>query len=231
MIRLHYLNNSRAQRILWLLEELQVPYELKAYERETDTSFAPDSLRSVHPLGKSPVITDGAVTLAESGAIIEYLLQTYKADWIPEPGTRAHIQYLYWLHFAEGSLMPPLLMNLVFEKIRSSKMPFVAKPIANAIVNKVVTSFVAPNISRMLQYIDQHLESNTWFAGDLLTGADFQMSFPLEAAHANGLVNDGHRNIKNFLNRVRQREAYERALQKGGDYDYVYQPQRPARAS
>lgn len=231
MVRLHYLNNSRAQRILWLLEELQVPYELYAYEREADTSFAPDSLRTVHPLGKSPVITDGDVTLAESGAIIEYLLQTYGPDWIPAAGTEEHIQYLYWLHFAEGSLMPPLLMSLVFDKIRRSRMPFVAKPVAHAIVNKVMSGFVSPNISRMLEYIDQYLESHSWFAGDNLTGADIQMSFPLEAAHASGLINDGYQNIKRFLQQVRERDAYDRALAKGGKYDYVFETEVRARAS
>ncbi|HEX4857463.1 MAG TPA: glutathione S-transferase, partial [Usitatibacteraceae bacterium] len=124
MLTVHHLNNSRSQRILWLLEELDVEYRIKKYERDAQTLRAPDSLREVHPLGKSPVLTDGKVTVAESGAIIEYLVETYgKGRLIPAAGSEARRRYTYWLHFAEGTAMPPLLMNLVFNRIETAPMP------------------------------------------------------------------------------------------------------------
>ena len=124
MIQVHHLNNSRSQRILWMLEELDVNYEVKPYQRDSVTSLAPKTLKLVHPLGKSPVVTDGDVTVAESGAIIEYLAQTYGTKLIPQPASEAHRQYTYWLHFAEGTLMPPMVAKLVFDKVRENAKPF-----------------------------------------------------------------------------------------------------------
>lgn len=195
-------------------------YQIKRYERDPKTDLAPKSLKAVHPLGKSPVITDGEVTVAESGAIIEYLLDTYGPDFIPEKGSSAYRAYQYWLHFSEGSLMPPLLLNLVFHKIRNSRMPFIAKPVARGIANKVMEMFVTPNIELTLGYIDDHLAKHKWFAGDALTGADFQMSFPLEGSKAAGLVTKEHSHINAFLKRIAERDAYARALKAGGDYLY-----------
>ncbi len=138
MITLHHLNNSRSQRILWLMEELGLPYEIQRYQRDPKTMLAPPSLRAVHPLGKSPVITDGELTLAESGAIIDYLVGRYGAGRLaPAAGTPEHLRYTYWLHYAEGSAMPPLLLKLVFDKIENSPMPFFVKPIARGIAGKV----------------------------------------------------------------------------------------------
>src|SRR4249920_636693 len=137
MITVHHLNNSRSQRVLWLLEELCVPYEVKRYQRDPVTMLAPPSLRAVHPLGKSPVITDGALTLAESGGIIEYVVERYGGGRLaPPPGTPERLRYSYWLHFAEGSAMPPLLLKLVFDRIERAPMPFFAKPIARAIAGR-----------------------------------------------------------------------------------------------
>ena len=187
MIVLHHLNNSRSQRILWMLEELNVPYEIKRYARDAKTMLAPQSLRDVHPLGKSPVITDGDITVAESGAIIEYLALTY-GDGAMLAGEDAAAQrnYRYWMHYAEGSLMPPFLMRLIFEVIKSSPMPFFIRPIAKGISNKVTKAFIGPNIKNNLDFIESELDGLEWLVAGKPTGADVQMSFPLEASAARG---------------------------------------------
>src|SRR5688572_30673806 len=144
MIIVHHLNNSRSQRVLWLLEELGLPYDIVRYAREK-TGLAPKSLEAVHPLGKSPVIVDGDVTLAESGAILEYLVERHgKGRLAPAPGTPERVRYTYWMHYAEGSMMPPLLMKLVFDQIAKAKMPFMVRPVARAIADRVRRSFVVP---------------------------------------------------------------------------------------
>lgn len=222
MITVHHLNNSRSQRVLWLLEELELDYEIKRYERDPKTIRAPDSLKAVHALGKSPVITDGSITVAESGAIIEYLVRTYGQETLGfEDGTAAQREYTYWLHFAEGSLMPPMVMKLVFDKMKTSPMPFFVKPIARALSDKVMKVFVGPEIVSALRYIDAYLQDRKWFAGSQLSGADIQMSFPLEAAVARGTVHeDNYPNIYRFVKKYQARPAYLAALKKGGDYDY-----------
>jgi glutathione S-transferase len=222
MITVHHLNNSRSQRVLWLLEELGLEYEIKRYERDPKTIRAPDSLKSVHALGKSPVITDGGITVAESGAIIEYLIRQYGQEKMGLPdGSAAQRDYTYWLHFAEGSLMPPMIMKLVFDKVKTSPMPFFAKPIAKGIADKVMKNFVSPEIVSALRYIDSYLGKREWFAGSSLSGADVQMSFPLEAGVARGTVHEGnYPNIYRFVKTYQQRPAYLAALEKGGDYDY-----------
>lgn len=222
MITVHHLQNSRSQRILWMLEELGVDYTVKRYERDAETQLAPQELLDIHPLGKSPVIEDGDARVAESGAIIEYLGGRYgQGSMVPEDGTAARREYIYWLHYAEGSLMTPLLLRLVFERIKATKMPFFARPIARGISDKVMSSFVTPNITRHMQFVDDHLAKNEWFAGNALTGADVQMSFPLEAASARGVVGDQHANIQQYVQRVQARPAYRAALQQGGPYDYA----------
>ena len=184
MLTLHHLNNSRSQRVLWLLEELGIDYELKRYERDPKTDLAPESLKAIHPLGKSPVITDGDITVAESAVIINHLINQYGASkgLIPGAGTEAARQSEYWLHYAEGSLMPFLLLSLIFTKVRTAPMPFFARPVAKGIADQVSKSFVSPNVINHLTYINDHLGKNEWFAGEQMTAADFQMSFPLEAA-------------------------------------------------
>lgn len=222
MLTVHHLNNSRSQRVLWLLEELDVPYEVKRYERDPQTMQAPASLRQVHPLGKSPVVTDGDVTVAESGAIIEYLLQTYdNGEFKPAQGTPEQRQFTYWLHYAEGSLMPPLLIRLVFEKVKTSPMPFFIRPIARQIADKTNQVFIAPQIRTHFNFVEQHLAKNTWFTGKAISGADIQMSFPLEASLARGLIGDQYPHIANFVKRCHERDAYQRALKRGGEYDYA----------
>ena len=220
MITLHHLENSRSQRVLWLLEELGVPYEVRRYERNPKTMLAPPELARVHPLGKSPVITDGDVTVAESGAIIEYLLDTYGKERLrPKAGTPEWRQFSYWLHFAEGSAMPPLLMKLVFDKVRSAPVPFFIKPVVKGIADKVTTSFIAPNIERQLDFMEAELATRPWFAGADFSAADVQMSFPLEAAAARAGLDARYPKLTDWLARIHARPAYRRALQVGGPYD------------
>lgn len=222
MIIVHHLNNSRSQRMLWLLEELGLPYEIKRYERDPETMLAPESLRAVHPLGKSPVITDGALTLAESGAIVEYLVDRYgEGRLVPAPGTPERLQYTYWLHYAEGSAMPPLVLKLIFETIETRPQPFFVRPIARMITNRVQRSFIEPQITQHLDYLEAELGNHLWFAGAEFTVADVQMSFPLEAAAARAGLNRSRPNLMNFLQRIHARPAYQRALERGGTYELL----------
>lgn len=222
MIVVHHLENSRSQRILWMLEELGVDYRVERYDRDPETQLAPPELLAVHPLGKSPVISDGDTVIAESGAIVEYLARVHGNGRLsPQVGTGAYNDYVYWLHYAEGSLMPPLLLNLIFNRIKTTKMPFFVKPIAKGIADKVLTSFVTPNVTRHIAFIEQHLNDREWFAGDQLSGADIQMSFPLEAAVARDSVPKSCVNIRKFVKQVQSRDAYKRALATGGPYDYA----------
>ena len=219
MIIVHHLNHSRSQRILWLLEELGVPYEIKRYERDAKTMLAPPSLRKVHPLGKSPVITDGKLTLAESGAIIDYLIERYGAGRLsPAAGTPEKLRYTYWLHYAEGSAMSPLLLKLVFDKIETAPMPFFIKPIAKAISAKAKSSFIEPQIRQHLDYLEAELGKGEWFVGDEFSGADIQLSFAIEAAAARGGLNKSRPRLMNYLERIHARPAYVRALERGGEY-------------
>lgn len=218
MIVVHHLNQSRSQRVLWLLEELGVPYEVRRYQRDPETMLAPPDLRKVHPLGKSPVIEDGEVTLAESGAIVEYLVQRYGEGRLrPEPGSPDAVRYLYWMHYAEGSLMPPLLLKLVFERIGRARMPFFAKPVARAIAERTLRGFVLPQLQRHMDFVEGELGRSTWLAGEALTAADIQMSFPIEAWEAR-MDLSGRPRLRAFLERVRARDAYQRAARKVGDF-------------
>ncbi len=218
-ITVHHLNNSRSQRILWLLEELGLDYEIKRYERDPKTMLAPESLREVHPLGKSPVITDGELTIAESGAIIEYLVERYgDGRLVPAPGTSENLRYTYWLHYAEGSAMPPLVMQLVFNQIEQ-KTPFFLSPIAKIITGEVKKTFIKPQIKQNLDFLEAELEKNTWFAGNEFTAADIQLSFPLEAAAAYAGLDQTRPQLMDFLKRIQARPAYQKALERGGAYD------------
>ena len=222
MIVVHHLNNSRSQRVLWLLEELGLPYEVKRYQRDPKTMLAPPELRAVHPLGKSPVITEDGVTVAESGAIIEYLIERHGAGRMaPPPGTPERLRYTYWLHFAEGSAMSPLLMKLVFDRIESGPMPFFARPIAKAIAARVKSSFIEPNINAQLDYMEVELGRAPWFAGAEFSAADIQMSFVIEAAAARGGLDARRPRLMDWLTRIHARPAYARAIEKGGPYELM----------
>ena len=219
MIVVHHLNNSRSQRVLWLLEELGLDYEIRHYQRDPDTMLAPPELRAVHPLGKSPVVTDGDLTLAESGAIVEYLVDRYgNGRFAPQPGSRERLRYTYWLHYAEGSAMPPLLLKLVFQRVGSARMPFLIKPVARAIAANVQRSFVDPQIKLHLDFMEAELAKNNWFAGEEFSAADIQMSFPIEAAVARAGLDASRPRLMSWLEAIRARPAYRRALEKGGPY-------------
>jgi len=222
MIIVHHLNNSRSQRVLWLLEELGLEYDIKRYQRDPQTMLAPPSLRQVHPLGKSPVITDGDFTLAESGAIIEYLVDRYGGGRLaPAAGTPERVRYIYWLHYAEGSAMPPLLLKLVFNRIPKGPMPLFVKPIAKAIARKVTIGFIEPQLKLHLDYMEGELAKTTWFGGNELTAADVLMSYPLEAAAARGGLDATRPRLMAFLERIHGRPAYQRALERGGKYELL----------
>jgi len=215
MIVVHHLDNSRSHRILWLLEELGCPYDIVAYKRDPKTMLAPPALTKIHPLGKSPVITDGDRTIAESGAIIEYLVETYGPQLAPAPGTPARLRYTYWLHYAEGSAMPLLLLKLVFQRMPAN-VPFFVRPVARAISKRAQKTFINPQFQRHLAYWNDELKANAWFAGEEFTAADIQMSFPIEGAAARFGIGDKYPAVRAFLDRVRARPAYKRAIERGG---------------
>ncbi|MDB5568749.1 MAG: glutathione S-transferase [Tardiphaga sp.] len=217
MLTVHHLNNSRSQRVLWLLEELGVPYEIVRYNRQPNM-LAPPELRAIHPLGKSPVITDNGNTIAESGAIIEYIVDTYGAGrLIPQPGTPERLRFTYWLHYAEGSAMPPLLLKLIFLML-PKRAPWLMKPLVNAISTKALGTMVNPQLKQHMAFWEGELGKSEWFAGNDFTAADIQMSFPLEAASARAGLEPGHPKAMAFLARIHARPAYQRALEKGGPY-------------
>lgn len=222
MIVVHHLNNSRSQRVLWLLEELDLEYEVIRYERDPETMLAPAALQKIHPLGKAPILTDGELTLAESGAILEYLVDRYGSDRLaPARGTPEQLLYTYFLHYAEGSVMPPLLLKLVFGRVASGPMPFFARPIARAIARRAQSSFIEPQIARHLDYLEDELSARKWFAGDEFSAADIQMSFPLEAAASRGGLNASRPRLMAFLERIHSRPAYQWALERGGPYELL----------
>ncbi|WP_115717236.1 glutathione S-transferase [Gallaecimonas mangrovi] len=214
MLILHHLELSRSHRILWLLEILGVPYQVQTYKRDPKTLLAPATLKEIHPLGKSPVLQDGDNVIAESGAIIEYLVDRYSDGQLRPTEGQALLEYRYWLHYAEGSLMPLLVMKLVFSRIPKSPMPIFIKPIANKLMAKVQKAFLAPQLKTHMDYIENHLADRQWFAGEF-SAADIQMSFPLEAA-SNRLDLKHYPNIAAFIERCRKLEQYQNAEKKGG---------------
>lgn len=223
MLTLHHLETSRSHRILWLLEELGVPYALRRYQRDPLTRLAPPELKHLHPLGKSPVITDGELVVAESGAILEYLAECYGAQapaelahLEPARGTPAHRQCRFWMHYAEGSLMNWLVMQLVFDSIPRQPMPFFVRPIARTLCATVQRKLIAPNVQTALAFMEAHLAQHRWFAGEHLSLADFQMSFAVEAALARGNTASAWPHLQAYLQRIQARPAYQRALEKGG---------------
>ncbi|MEW9797940.1 glutathione S-transferase family protein [Alteromonas sp. CYL-A6] len=222
MLTLHHLNDSRSQRILWLLEELGVDYQLEKYQRDAKTNLAPAALKAVHPLGRSPVLTTDNGAIAESGAIVEYLITHYAKDSFTTPTSpEDHQQYLFWMHFAEGSLMPPMVARLVLEKAREkASKPLFIKPITHRLIDGILDAYYGPNLERSLRYVEAYLAEHEWFAGNGPTGADVQMIFPLESLVARGR-GDTFSAIKGYVSRIHARPAYQRALEKAGDYSYA----------
>jgi len=224
MIKVHHLDHSRSQRVLWMLEELNLPYQLVTYQRDPKTWLAPQALRDIHPLGKSPVLQDDALVLAESGAILEYLADRYDSgrQLSPEPmpaQAAERVRYRYWMHYAEGSAMPPMLLTLVMSRIRNAPMPFFAKPIARAIADKAEKGFVGPQRRLHLDWMEQRLAASPWFAGKRFTAADIQMSFPIQAAASRGDGLADKPALRGFLQRIEQRPGYKRAVARGGSLE------------
>jgi glutathione S-transferase len=218
MIVVHHLNNSRSHRVLWLLEELGVPYDIKYYRRDAGLR-APPELCDIHPLGKSPVITDEGLILAESGAIIDYLVESNAAAGLaPAPGTPERVRYIYWMHYAEGSAMPLLLLKLVFDRIEQARMPFFVRPIARSIARRAKGQLVELQLKRHLDYLEGELAKTRWFAGDAFTAADIQMSYPVEAAAARAGLDGRRPNLMGYLERIHERPAYQRASERGGGH-------------
>ena len=207
MIVLHHLNDSRSQRILWLLEELHLPYEIKQYQRDAQTRLAPPELKAVHPLGKSPVVTDGDMTVIESGAIIDYLIRRHGGGRLqPDPSSADYDRYVQWLHFAEGSAMLPFMLALYTGRLGEAAAPLKPR--------------IGSEIGNHLSFIDGALAGRDYFVGDSLTGADIQMSFVAEVAGANGQL--GHySNIAAWIGRMQARPAYRKSIEVGGPYSFA----------
>jgi len=222
MITVHHLENSRSQRVLWLLEELGLDYEIVRYARDPKTLLAPPELRAIHPLGKSPVVVDDGDVLAESGAIIEALVERHDAAQAlaPPPGSRERLRWRYWLHYAEGSAMPPLLLALVFSRVEKAPMPFFARPVARGIVGKAMAGFIRPQLKLHADYLEAELAKAAWFGGADFSAADIQMSFPVEALAAR-LGIDRYPRLQDWLQRIHARPAWQRALGRGGPYALV----------
>lgn len=221
MLTVHHLEDSRSQRVLWLLEELGAAHQVQRYDRDPDTSLAPDSLREIHPLGKSPVIEDGDTVVAETGAIFEYLLETYDQGHKlhGKTGTPARRDLTYWLHYAEGSAMTPLLLKLIFSSL-PERSPTILKPLIRSMSHRIEDGFVDPRIIEHIEYWENTLSKTGWFASDRFSAADIMMSFPLEGARAR-LSLDGYENIGRFLKTCHTRPAYQAALKVGGPYAYA----------
>jgi len=220
-ITVHHLNDSRSQRVLWLLEELEVPYEIKKYQREK-TMQAPEELKKVHPLGKSPVITDGETVVAESGAIVEYLIQKYGVEKFTPKTDASKLSNLYWTHYSEGTLMP-ILVNAYIFILAPKHAPFFIRPLVSVIMNQMTAQIVEPRMRDNAKLIEDHLakQSSGWFAGEEHpTGADFMMSFALEALSSRGSAVMGPM-MKEYVARIHARPAYKRGLEKGGAYSYA----------
>jgi glutathione S-transferase len=220
MLTVHHLNNSRSQRVLWLLEELALPYEIKHYQRDSRTMLAPPELRAVHPLGKSPVITDGDVTVAETGAIVEYIVDKAGGRLRPPARTPERLRWTFWLHYAEGSLMSPLLMKLVFD-VMPRRAPMILRGLVRNIATRAKAGFVMPQLGTHFDFLEAELGRSEWFAGAEFSAADVMMSFPLEAGGARAGAFEGRPRLKAFVERIHARPAYKSAIEKGGPYVYA----------
>ena len=221
MLTVHHLENSRSQRILWLLEELGIDYEIKLYKRDPKTSLAPLDLKKIHPLGKSPVVTDGDDTVAESANIIEYVLDKYgNGRFRPEQGTDAYQQYRYWMHYSEGTLGTLIILKLFVGRIETAKMPFFAKPIANKIAGQIRNAYLDHTLDNNLAFIEAELGKSDYFVGDSLTGADFQMSFAMDALELRTDLTN-FPNMRAYIDRIRSTDSWKRGIEKGGPYELM----------
>jgi glutathione S-transferase len=207
VIIVHHLENSRSQRILWLLEELGLPYEVKRYERDPKTMLAPPELKAVHPLGKAPILEDDGVVIVETGAIVEYLVEKAHGQLGAPASRAAALRYRHFLHYAEGSMMPPLLAILVVERM--------------GLLGRPARSAVQGMLEGHLDWLDSELATRAWFAGDDFTAADVMMSFPLEASRQRAGLDESRPHLIDWLDRIHARPAYARALERGGPYAFA----------
>lgn len=222
MIIVHHLENSRSQRVLWLLEELGLAYEVKRYERDKKTNLAPKELLKVHPLGKSPVVEDGGAVYAETGAIMEHIIDTHgQGRLAPAKGTDDYRRYKYWMHAAEGSYMPPLVFALFLNRMETAPMPFFAKPIAKRLTKGVRDAYLDHTTAALFGYLDSELGKRPWLAGNDFTAADIIMSFPVEAALTRIDASKAAKNLKTYVDKLHARPGYKRALERGGPYAYA----------
>ena len=225
MVIVHHLNDSRSQRVLWLLEELGARYEIRRHQRDPKTLLAPPELRAVHPLGKSPVIEHDGMVVAETGAIVEYLLEAFPGSGLrPAAGTEAARRFTYWLHYAEGSAMTPLLLKLIFSQI-PKRVPWAIRPVARGISRGMNARMIDPQIAAHVAFWEAELGRSGWFAGADFSAADIMMSFPLEAAGSRIGFGPERPRCRDFLRRIHARPAYRRALERGGDYTYGPAPE------
>lgn len=222
MIVVHHLENSRSQRVLWLLEELGLPYEVKRHERDKKTNLAPKELLKVHPTGKSPLIADDGAVIAETGAIVEHIIEERGQGRLqPARGTPEWRRYRYWMHAAEGSFMPPLVLALMLGRMETAPMPFFARPIAKRLTGAVRQGYLDHTIAALFGYLDAELEKSPFLAGNDLTGADIMMSFPAEAMLQRGADALKTPRIRAYVDRLHARPAFKRALERGGPYAFA----------
>jgi glutathione S-transferase len=219
MLVVHHLNNSRSQRVLWLLEELGAPYEVKRYQRDAKTRQAPKELRDIHPLGKSPVLTEDGKVIAETGAIVEYLLERYGQGRLVPQDADGRLRYRYWLHYAEGSAMTPLLLRLLFARIPENA-PGLVRPLIKSVFKTADARIVEPQLKAHIALWEAELSKSEWFAGNEFSAADIMMSFPCEAAAQRAGAKEKPR-ITAFLDRIHSRPAYQAALKTGGPYNLM----------
>ncbi|WP_373778527.1 glutathione S-transferase [Glaesserella sp.] len=219
MITLYALKQSRAYRIAWLLELLELEYKLELFERDNQTFLAPKALSEIHPLGKSPILKDGELVLTESGAIVEYLLTHYDSQhrFRPHVESTEYPNYLFWIHYAEGSLMPWLIMSVIFKRINARKMSFIARPIVHKLTATVMTNLIIPQLRTHLKYVEQSLANKTWLLGEQLSGADIMMSFPLQAIARNSPLDLP--NIRAYVERLEQEPHFQLTEQKLGKFE------------
>lgn len=218
VITLHHLEKSRSHRVMWMLEELEVPYEIVRYARDRKTLLAPATLREIHPLGKSPVIVDDGQAYAESGAILEHLVERHgNGRFAPPTGGDAHRRYRYFMHYAEGTLMPQILLKFVCSRVRTAPVPFFIKPIARRIADGIDSQFTDPNLRRHLEFLDAELASREWFTGDSFTAADVQMSYPVMGLVKSGSDLGPTTRLQSYMERLRARPAYRKAIERGGE--------------
>ncbi len=218
MITVHNLENSQSFRVVWLLEELGIPYEIKQYKRDPATSFAPADYKELHPIGTSPTISDGDLVLVETNAIMDYILDKHpNAIMRPEVGAPDRVRYLYWFHAVPGSFMPLLVESLIFN-LMVSRSPFFIRPIVSAVVGKVRAQYLKPRLKRFFAYIEEELGRSEWIAGDSLTAADVLLGHALVVSDARVGFGDKFPHIKAYLKRVRERPAFQAAIEKSGGF-------------